>query len=190
VVDVTSDHVILRNLAMPHSPRWHNGRLWFLNSAAGELCVVDLERGKYDVVCGLPGMLRGMWMKDDYAIVALSLPRHKDPVDMPRQPVQDRFDKMLCGLALVDLRSGKPTGLLQFTRAIGELYDVAFIPGVQRARLLSLEQTDEVSRACDITEYGWWLEKDKKEEKRLKEMDAAVAEAEKVADKEGPAKLS
>ena len=39
LIDVDNDEIILGGLAMPHSPRWHDGRLWLLNSGAGELLV-------------------------------------------------------------------------------------------------------------------------------------------------------
>jgi uncharacterized protein (TIGR03032 family) len=39
VLDVARDAVICEGLSMPHSPRWHNGELWVLNSGAGELVV-------------------------------------------------------------------------------------------------------------------------------------------------------
>jgi hypothetical protein len=29
---------------MPHSPRWHNGRLWLLNAGTGHLGWVDFEK--------------------------------------------------------------------------------------------------------------------------------------------------
>jgi uncharacterized protein (TIGR03032 family) len=178
LMEVPSGEFVLRNLAMPHSPRWHNGRLWFLNSAAGEFCVADMERGKYDVICCLPGMTRGMWLMGDYAIIGLSLLRAKEYESRPRQPVQDRFDKLICGVAIVDLRNGKPIGLLQFTSGIGELYDINFVPGVQRPIILSLDQDEEVARAVTVPQFGWWLPRsDKEEERRKHEMEAALAAA-------------
>ena len=33
-------------LCMPHSPRWHDGRLWLLESGRGALCVVDPATGQ------------------------------------------------------------------------------------------------------------------------------------------------
>jgi uncharacterized protein (TIGR03032 family) len=51
VVDVQSGEVILRGLSMPHSPRWHNDRLWLLNSGAGELWAVDVKTGRHDRRC-------------------------------------------------------------------------------------------------------------------------------------------
>ena len=44
LIDINSNEIILENLQMPHSPRLYNGKLYFLNSAAGELCAVDPEK--------------------------------------------------------------------------------------------------------------------------------------------------
>jgi Gluconolactonase len=41
--------VLLGGLAMPESPRWHNGRLWFSNWGADEIVAVDLD-GNSEVV--------------------------------------------------------------------------------------------------------------------------------------------
>jgi sugar lactone lactonase YvrE len=35
--------VLLDGLAMPESPRWHDGRLWFSNWGADEIVAVDLD---------------------------------------------------------------------------------------------------------------------------------------------------
>src|SRR5262249_51414427 len=32
---------VTRGLSMPHSPRWHDGRLWLLESGTGQLVLVD-----------------------------------------------------------------------------------------------------------------------------------------------------
>ncbi len=44
LIDLESNEIVLGNLAMPHSPRWHDGRLWTLNSGAGELLLVDHQQ--------------------------------------------------------------------------------------------------------------------------------------------------
>jgi sugar lactone lactonase YvrE len=41
--------VLLEGLAMPESPRWHDGRLWFSNWGAEEIVAVDLD-GNSEVV--------------------------------------------------------------------------------------------------------------------------------------------
>ena len=39
----TEPRVLLDGLAMPESPRWHEGRLWFSNWGADEIVAVDLD---------------------------------------------------------------------------------------------------------------------------------------------------
>jgi sugar lactone lactonase YvrE len=46
---VFEPRVLLDGLAMPESPRWHNGRLWFSNWGADEIVAVDLD-GNSEVV--------------------------------------------------------------------------------------------------------------------------------------------
>src|SRR5512133_4205643 len=41
--------LLLDGLAMPESPRWHDGRLWFSNWGAEEIVAVDLD-GTSEVV--------------------------------------------------------------------------------------------------------------------------------------------
>ncbi|MGD0384448.1 MAG: TIGR03032 family protein, partial [Thermoguttaceae bacterium] len=60
VIDVTTDEIVSEGLSMPHSPRWYDGRLWVLNSGAGELLMIDPASGRQNVVCELPGYLRGL----------------------------------------------------------------------------------------------------------------------------------
>jgi len=76
-------------------------------------------------------------------------------------PVQERCSKLLCGVAVVDLRTGAQCGLLEFTGGCQELYDVAVIPDVSRPMILNAE-AEEVARAVVIPEGGFWLENDKK----------------------------
>ena len=60
LIDVDTNDIVLRDLCMPHSPRWHDGRLWLLNSGTGELWQVDARTGQHNIVCGLPAYLRGL----------------------------------------------------------------------------------------------------------------------------------
>jgi sugar lactone lactonase YvrE len=46
---VLEPRVLLDGLAMPESPRWHDGRLWFSNWGADEIVAVDLD-GNSEVV--------------------------------------------------------------------------------------------------------------------------------------------
>jgi len=76
VVDVATGATISGGLSMPHSPRWHRGKLWLLNSRTGELGYVELDSGVFQPVAFCPGYLRGSAFCGDHAVVTLSKPRH------------------------------------------------------------------------------------------------------------------
>src|SRR4051812_19304755 len=58
VIDVASSEIVTRGLAMPHSPRIHDGKLWVLDSGRGSLCLVDEQTGQRTVVTTFPGYAR------------------------------------------------------------------------------------------------------------------------------------
>src|SRR3954469_23677727 len=54
LIDVPSGEIVARGLSMPHSPRWHDGRLWILESGTGRLVLVDIATGRQVGVADLP----------------------------------------------------------------------------------------------------------------------------------------
>ncbi|MBW4577301.1 MAG: TIGR03032 family protein [Aphanothece sp. CMT-3BRIN-NPC111] len=154
LIDVETKEIILRGMSMPHSPRWHDGYLWVLNSGTGELWRVEPDTGKYEVVCLLPGFLRGLCCIGPYAVVGLSQIREQHIFG--GLPVQERFERLVCGLAVVDLRNGSIVGTFEFTSGCQELYDVQFLAGVQRPTILNQERA-EVRQAVTAPEFAYWL---------------------------------
>ena len=49
-----------RGLSMPHSPRWHNGQLWLLESGTGGIGIVDPAAAATSAIAELPGFTRGL----------------------------------------------------------------------------------------------------------------------------------
>ena len=47
VIDVETDEIVCEGLSMPHSPRWHNGKLWVLNAGTGHLGWVDFAKRRF-----------------------------------------------------------------------------------------------------------------------------------------------
>lgn len=154
LVDVTNDEIVLGGLSMPHSPRWHDGRLWVLNSGAGELLAVDPDRGQSEVVCSMAGYLRGLCFAGPYALVGLSKIREKHIFG--GLPVQERYGELLCGVAVVDLRSGAEVGMFRYTSGCEELYDLQFLSGVSRPTILNLDKP-AVREAMTDPVSSYWL---------------------------------
>jgi uncharacterized protein (TIGR03032 family) len=154
LIDVDSGEIILGGLCMPHSPRWHGGRLWVLNSGTGELLTVDPTSGQSTAVCGLPGYLRGLGFVGPYALVALSKIREKHIFG--GLPIQSRHKALQCGIVVVDLRSGTRVGMFEFTAGCEELFEVQFLPGRYRPTILNLDKP-AVRQAITNPESSYWL---------------------------------
>jgi uncharacterized protein (TIGR03032 family) len=129
LVDVASSEVVAQGLSMPHSPRWHAGRLWLLESGRGSLCTIDVASGAVNTVCELPGFTRGLAFAGDVAFVGLSQIRESSTFgDLP---LTHRLRERQCGVWMVDLRTGEIAGFLRFEDLVQEIFDVAVLPGVR-----------------------------------------------------------
>jgi uncharacterized protein (TIGR03032 family) len=154
LMDVDANEVVLRGLSMPHSPYWHDEQLWLLNSGAGELWRVNPQTGEHDVVCALPGFLRGLYCVGNHALIGLCQIRERHIFG--GLPVQERFQKLLCGVALVNLTTGALVGLLEFTNGCQELYDVEFLSNIHRPTILNVEKP-AVRQAFVAPDLAYWL---------------------------------
>lgn len=153
VIDVNTDEVITRGLSMPHSPRWHQGKLWLLNSGAGEFGYVDPASGKFVPVVFCAGYMRGLYFHGDFAVIGLSKPRHNKtfsglPLD---EALKSRKAEARCGLQIVDLRTGDVVHWLRIEGVVDELYDVIPLPGVRSPMALGFK-TDEIRRVISVDE--------------------------------------
>lgn len=137
LLDHTSGEIVAHGLSMPHSPRFHDGRCWVLESGRGTLATVDLRNGKIDTVCRLPGFTRGLAFAGPFAFVGLSKVREKT---FDGIPLAASADERVCGVYVVDLRSGATAGLVRFEGSVEEIFDVQFLPGCRFPELL--EDTD------------------------------------------------
>jgi len=128
LIDVASNQIVCRGLSMPHSPRWHAGRLWLCESRTGTLGTVDLANGRYEPVAFLPGFTRGMDIVGDLAFVGIS--QIRPSAYFGGIPILERLSpsQLMCGVCVVDLRRGTTIALLQFKTAIAEIFAVTVVP--------------------------------------------------------------
>ncbi len=110
--------------------------------------------GRAEVVCRLPGYLRGLCFHGPYALVGLCKIRERHIFG--GLPIQQRGEPLLCGVAVVDLRNGREVGFFEFTAGCEELYDVQFLPGVYRPMILNLFRP-EVRQAMTNPDSCYWL---------------------------------
>jgi len=154
LMDVESGEIITHGLAMPHSPRICDNRLFVLCSATGELISIDTHTGRYDVVTRLNGFLRGMCRKDDILFIGLSGLR-KNSGTFRNLPVAK--NPLFCGIVAVHLSSGEPVGYIRYENSVEEIYDVQFLEGLRRPGILNTQKEDH--RKALVTEKGtFWSE--------------------------------
>lgn len=151
VIDVAQNKVVCTGLSMPHSPRWHEGELWVLNSGTGELGVVEgLDSGEGHFVPRVfcPGFVRGLTFCGDYAFVGLSKPRYERFEGLALDDKLRAADSdPWCGIQIFDIRRGVCVEWFRIDGAVAELYDVAVLPGVICPMAISLN-TPEAAQLC------------------------------------------
>jgi len=161
VVSVPDGEIVARGLAMPHSPRWHNGRLWVLNSGHGQLGAIDLGSGAFEAVCTLPGYLRGLCFIGPYAVVGMCQIRERHIFG--GLPIGSKVGELFCGLAVVDLRTAAPVAMFRFTAGCHEVFEVDFLPGVRQAAILDNEH-EAVKVSYTAPGRVWWTREETTDE--------------------------
>ena len=134
VIDIRCNKIICEGLSMPHSPRWHDGRLWLLNSGAGDFGYLDPATGTFKDLALCPGFARGLCFVGDYAVIGVS--KLRENTFASGLPLLRRLESLhirqFCGLLVLDAKTGRTAHWLTIEGAVTELFDVTFLPGVMR----------------------------------------------------------
>jgi uncharacterized protein (TIGR03032 family) len=128
LMEVPSGEIIARELSMPHSPRWYDGKLWVLESGAGALSIVDPATGKLTTVASLPGFTRGLDFLGPLAFIGLSQVR--ETAVFSGIPITERLkpEERACGVWIVDIRNGQTVAFLRFESGVQEIFAVQVLP--------------------------------------------------------------
>ena len=126
IMDVDSNEMIIQGLSMPHSPRWYRGKLWVLESGAGQLITVNEKTGEKTVIAEVPGFCRGIDFIERYALIGLSEVR--ETAVFAGLPLTEREQDRKCGIWIVDIESGETVGYLVFSGGVQEIFSVQLMP--------------------------------------------------------------
>jgi uncharacterized protein (TIGR03032 family) len=129
LIDISTGRTLARGFAMPHSPRFHQGRVWLLDSGTGRLVVVDPATGAVTPVAELPGYTRGLALHDSFAFVGLS--RIRETSTFGGLPIAERRDQLRCGVGIVDVRTGGLVAHMEFQSGVEEIFAVQALPGIR-----------------------------------------------------------
>jgi uncharacterized protein (TIGR03032 family) len=150
LIDIQSNEILARGLSMPHSPRWHGGRLWVLESGRGGLGFIDPSTRKYQEVCRLPGFTRGLDFAGPLAFVGLSQVRETavfGGIPIAELPQDQRH----CGVWAVDTRTGKIVAFVKFTDAVQEVFAVQVLHQLRWPEMLN-EQSKLIAESYELPE--------------------------------------
>lgn len=153
VLDVASGETAVAGLSMPHSPRWHEDRLWLLDSGRGQFGFADLASGRFEPVAFCPGYARGLAFAGRFAVVGLSLARENrtfQGLDLDGA-LAEKGAQARCGLLVIDTLSGAAVEWVRLEGVVRELFDVAVLPGIRNPALIGFKG-DEINRVVSIEE--------------------------------------
>jgi hypothetical protein len=117
VVDVASGEIVAGDLSHPRAPRWHDGRLWVLESGRRALCEIEIATGARRPVAELPGVPNGLAAAAEVAVVCLS-------------PAQVCF---------IDLANGARLGFVRFEGQISHVGSPVCLTGYESGEIAFAE---------------------------------------------------
>lgn len=129
LLDIDSGEVVARGLSMPHSPRWHDGQLWLLESGDGTLARADAATGRWETLARVPGFTRGLDFHGRYAFVGLSQVR--ETATFGGIPLTERLTERVCGVWVIDTHTGQTVGSLRFEAGVQEIFAVLVLAGTR-----------------------------------------------------------
>ena len=155
IIDIVTDKIVAEGLSMPHSPRYHDRRLWVANSGSGEIGYINRKTKDFHTFAFCPGFIRGLAFMNGYAIVTLSKPRYKrfDGLQLA-ESLEKRDADPWCGVQIISLADGSVAHWIRFDGAIQELFDVCVLPGVKDAITLG-PQSAEIKTFITIEKPAW-----------------------------------
>jgi uncharacterized protein (TIGR03032 family) len=159
LMDVTTNDVILKGLAMPHSPRMYNNELYVLLSASGEFVKVDVAKKSYQVIKKFDGFCRGLSIYKDYAFIGFSKLR-KNSSTFSKLPFSDKAN--FAGIKIIHLPTQAEVGEITYQSTVDEIYEVLVLQDTIRPNILNTIN-DIHKYALAIPNQTFWANPDKSE---------------------------
>jgi len=132
VIDVQSNELVADGLSMPHSPRWHDDKIWACNSGTGDIGWIDTKKKSFQPEFFCPGFLRGLAFHNGYVMSTLSKPRYKrfEGLGLDERLTEKDADAW-CGVQIISMANGNVEHWLRLDGAITEMFDICVLPGVK-----------------------------------------------------------
>jgi hypothetical protein len=135
VVDVASGEIVAGDLSHPCAPRWHDGRLWLLESGRRGLCEIEIATGARRTVAELPGVPSGLALAGGVAVVCLSLARSDDRGG--RSGSDD--GQSMPRVCFIELATGARLGFVRFEGQISHVGSPVCLAGYESGEIAFAE---------------------------------------------------
>jgi len=124
LMSVPDGKILMDGLAMPHSPRIYNNKLYFLESGTGTLISLDLASNKIEKEFNFGCFVRGLHFYENVAVIGKSKIREtsKDFGDL-----NVREGSKFAGLIFYDILKKQLVGGINYVNSVEEIFDVKFI---------------------------------------------------------------
>lgn len=140
LMDITTNTLLASGLSMPHSPRWHRGKLWLLESGKGTLAYYDFKTQKVVDVAYVPGFTRGLDMVGDFAFIGLS--KVRESATFSGLPIT-KLPKRVSGVWIVNINTGQIISFVEFTSGADEVFAISVLP---HTKMELFDYTSEYSK--------------------------------------------
>lgn len=125
LMDITTNEVLARGLSMPHSPRWHEEKLYLLESGIGAISYYDFETKKVVEIATVPGFTRGLDIVGDFAFIGVS--KVRESATFGGLPIT-KLPKRVSGVWIVNIKTGKIVSFIEFTSGLDEVFAISVVP--------------------------------------------------------------
>ena len=126
LIDIETNEILTDGLSMPHSPRYYQDKLYFLESGRGNLSYYDFEKKEVVEVAKLGGFTRGIDFYGELAFIGLS--KVRESAVFSGIPLTQEVSERICGVWVVNIKSGEILGFLKFEEGVQEIFAVTVVP--------------------------------------------------------------
>ncbi|MFM6935734.1 MAG: TIGR03032 family protein [Flavobacteriales bacterium] len=143
LMEVPTGEIVLSGLSMPHSPRFYNEELFFLESGSGSLIKANPVDKSKELVYQFNCFIRGLSFYQHFAIIGKSQIRATSS-DFNDLPIKENSKN--AGFIIFCMKTKSILGELNYTSDIQELFDVQIIDNTKNAVVIphEIEQMSDI----------------------------------------------
>lgn len=153
LIDIETNEILVNNIFIPHSPRLHNGKLYFLESATRSLKSYDFETKEVEDIIKLHGFTRGLDLIGEFAFIGISKIRASSKgfatLDIAKQDYN-------AAVVAIHIPTKSVIGGIEYISSVEELYDVKILPNTKRPNIIGLDEKQ--FNTILMPNSGYWID--------------------------------